>query len=121
MAGRAGEISSSNSLIIVAKCAHVCYVDVNKKQPGDRLDEGSEQQLAEAMIRLYGSDAESVAIGHAETHADMGDSIKSERWQRIAEAIAAVRRLNKQIAARPRPDRAASAQKTRRIQETDDA
>ena len=85
------------------------------------MDEGSEQQLAEAMIRLYGSDAESVAIGHAETHADMGDVIKSERWQRIAEAIAAVRRLSKQIAARPRPNRAASAQKTRRIQETDDA
>lgn len=57
------------------------------------MDEGSEQQLAEAMIRLYGRDAESVAMGHAETHADMGDQIKSERWQRIAEAIASLRTL----------------------------
>ena len=52
------------------------------------MGDGIEQQLAEAMIRLYGRDAQSVAMGHAETHADMGDSIKSERWQRIADAIA---------------------------------
>jgi len=43
------------------------------------------------MIRLYGRDAESVAMGHAETHADMGDQIKSDKWQRIAEAIADLR------------------------------
>lgn len=43
------------------------------------------------MIRLYGSDAESVAAGHAETHADMGDRVKSERWQRIADAVASLR------------------------------
>ncbi len=55
------------------------------------MGDGSEQQLAEAMIRLYGRDAESVAIGHAETHADMGDSVKSDRWQRIAETIAGLR------------------------------
>ena len=58
---------------------------------GDELGDGSEQQLAEAMIRLYGRDAESVAMGHAETHADMGDQIKSDKWQRIAEAIADLR------------------------------
>jgi len=62
------------------------------------LGDGSEQQLAEAMIRLYGRDAESVAIGHAETHADTGDHIKSERWQRIAETIAALRALTGQVA-----------------------
>jgi len=55
------------------------------------LGDGTEQQLAEAMIRLYGRDAQSVAAGHAETHADMGDSTKSERWQRIADAIADLR------------------------------
>jgi len=43
------------------------------------------------MIRLYGSDAESVAAGHAETHADMGDKAKSDRWQRIAAAVASLR------------------------------
>jgi len=42
------------------------------------LGDESEQQLAEAMIRLYGRDAESVAIGHAETHADMNDPIKAK-------------------------------------------
>jgi hypothetical protein len=57
------------------------------------LGDESEQQLAEAMIRLYGRDAESVAIGHAETHADMNDPIKSERWQRIAETITAICRM----------------------------
>jgi len=64
------------------------------------LGDGSEQQLAEAMIRLYGRDAESVAIGHAETHADMGDQIKSDRWQRIAEAIGEIRRLKTEILAK---------------------
>jgi hypothetical protein len=43
------------------------------------------------MIRLYGSDAESVAAGHAETHADMGDKSKSDRWRRIAAAVAGLR------------------------------
>lgn len=43
------------------------------------------------MIRLYGRDAECVALGHAETHADMGDQAKSDRWRRIAEAVAAMR------------------------------
>ncbi|MBS0280470.1 MAG: hypothetical protein JSR25_04860 [Proteobacteria bacterium] len=52
------------------------------------------------MIRLYGRDAESVAIGHAETHADMGDQIKSDRWQRIAEAIGEIRRLKTEILAK---------------------
>ena len=42
------------------------------------MSEGTEQDLARAMIRLYGSDAESVAAGHAETHADMGDKSKSD-------------------------------------------
>lgn len=64
------------------------------------MGDGSEQQLAEAMIRLYGRDAESVAIGHAETHADMGDQIKSDRWQRIAEAIGEIRRLKTEILAK---------------------
>lgn len=43
------------------------------------------------MIRLYGRDAESVAAGHAETHADMGDKAKSEKWRRIAAAVAGMR------------------------------
>ena len=94
-------------------------VHVNTDNRGDGVDEGSEQQLAEAMIRLYGRDAESVAVGHAETHADMGDPVKSERWQRIAEAIADIRQQKTQAAADS--GRTASAQQTRRIQETDDA
>ncbi|MES2253810.1 MAG: hypothetical protein V4559_02070 [Pseudomonadota bacterium] len=55
------------------------------------MSEGTEQDLARAMIRLYGSDAESVAAGHAETHADMGDKSKSDRWRRIAAAVADLR------------------------------
>ncbi len=80
-----------NSLIIVAKLVRPCYGDVNGAYRGDGLGDGSEQQLAEAMIRLYGRDAESVAMGHAETHADMGDPTKSDRWRRIADAIADIR------------------------------
>jgi hypothetical protein len=57
------------------------------------LSDNSERELAKSMIRLYGRDAESVAMGHAETHADMGDSAKSDRWRRIAEAIASLRML----------------------------
>ena len=43
------------------------------------------------MIRLYGADAESVAVGHAETHAEMGEPAKSDKWRRIAAAIAEMR------------------------------
>ena len=35
---------------------------------------------------------------HAETHADMGDPIKSERWQRIAEAISDIRQMKNPVA-----------------------
>jgi hypothetical protein len=55
------------------------------------VSDGSERDLAQSMIRLYGRDAESVAMGHAETHADMGDHVKSDRWRRIADAIAGLR------------------------------
>ena len=55
------------------------------------MSEGTEQDLARAMIRLYGRDAESVAVGHAETHAEMGDNAKSDRWRRIATAVAGLR------------------------------
>ena len=55
------------------------------------LSNGEELDLACAMIRLYGADAESVAVGHAETHADMGDLIKSDKWRRIAAAVADLR------------------------------
>jgi hypothetical protein len=55
------------------------------------LSDGTEQDLARAMIRLYGRDAESVAVGHAETHAEMGDNAKSEKWRRIAAAVAGLR------------------------------
>jgi hypothetical protein len=55
------------------------------------LSDGTELDLARAMIRLYGRDAESVAAGHAETHADMGDTVKSNKWQRIAAAVANLR------------------------------
>jgi hypothetical protein len=43
------------------------------------------------MVRMYGRDAESVAAGHAETHADMGDPTKSEKWRRVAAHIARMR------------------------------
>ena len=55
---------------------------------GRSLSEGTELDLARAMIRLYGGDAQSVAMGHAETHADMGEKAKSDKWRRIAAAIA---------------------------------
>ncbi len=55
------------------------------------MDEEGELDLARAMIRLYGSDAQSVAAGHAETHADMGDASKSEKWRRIAAAVGSLR------------------------------
>ena len=50
-----------------------------------------ELELARSMIRLYGSDAERVAAGHAETHAEMGEDAKSERWRRIALAVTKLR------------------------------
>ena len=58
---------------------------------GGVVGEQEELDLARSMIRLYGADAESVAAGHAETHADMGDRAKSERWRRIAAAVASLR------------------------------
>ena len=50
-----------------------------------------ELDLARSMIRLYGTDAEKVAAAHAETHAEMGEEVKSERWRRIALAVAQLR------------------------------
>jgi hypothetical protein len=58
---------------------------------GHGVSDGEELDLARAMIRLYGADAESVAVGHAETHADMADLTKSDKWRRIAAAIAELR------------------------------
>ena len=43
------------------------------------------------MIRMYGRDAEGVAAGHAETHAEMGDSAKSEKWRRVAAHVSRMR------------------------------
>ena len=63
---------------------------------GNGLSSETELDLARAMIRLYGGDAESVAAGHAETHADMGDTAKSEKWRRIAAAVASLRVQKKQ-------------------------
>ena len=53
-------------------------------------DDG-ELELARSMIRLYGTDAEKVAAAHAETHAELGEEVKSERWRRIALAVARLR------------------------------
>jgi hypothetical protein len=47
-----------------------------------------ELKTARAMIAEYGADAECVAAGHAETHAEMGENEQSDRWRRIAESIA---------------------------------
>lgn len=55
------------------------------------MGDGEEHDLARAMIRLYGADAESVAVGHAETHAEMGAPTKSDKWRRIAAAILELR------------------------------
>jgi hypothetical protein len=55
------------------------------------MSDDGELDLARSMIRLYGTDAEKVAAGHAETHADMGEEVKSERWRRIALAVARLR------------------------------
>lgn len=57
----------------------------------NRLESGEEHDLARAMIRLYGADAESVAVGHAETHAEMSAPAKSDKWRRVAAAIVEMR------------------------------
>jgi len=55
------------------------------------LDDTEELDLARSMVRMYGRDAESVAAGHAETHAEMGDPTKSEKWRRVAAHITRMR------------------------------
>lgn len=55
------------------------------------MDKAAELDMAQAMIRLYGGDAESVAAGHAETHAEMGEDEKSEKWRRVALLVAQLR------------------------------
>ena len=42
---------------------------------------------AQRMIALYGSDAECVACGQAETHADCGEVLETLNWPRIASKI----------------------------------
>jgi hypothetical protein len=55
------------------------------------MTDDADLDLARSMIRLYGSEAEKVAAGHAESHADLGEDAKSERWRRIALAVARMR------------------------------
>jgi hypothetical protein len=55
------------------------------------MDKAAELDMAQAMIRLYGDDAESVAAGHAETHAEMGEHEKSEKWRRVTILVAQLR------------------------------
>jgi len=55
------------------------------------MGEETEMDLARAMIRLYGADAQSVAAGHADTHAETGDAANSAKWRRIADAVARLR------------------------------
>jgi hypothetical protein len=47
-----------------------------------------ELETARVVIAKYGADAECVAAGHAETHAEMGEDEESARWRRIAGIIA---------------------------------
>lgn len=42
---------------------------------------------AHKMISLYGSDAEAVADGTAETHADCGEILEILYWSRVADTI----------------------------------
>ncbi len=55
---------------------------------------GADEELetARVMIAKYGADAECVAAGHAETHAEMGEDEESTRWRRIVEIIAGLQR-----------------------------
>ncbi|HEY4275199.1 MAG TPA: hypothetical protein VGM68_06930 [Rhizomicrobium sp.] len=58
------------------------------------MGDESEADLANAMIRMYGRDAEAIAMGHAETHADTGDQTSSDKWQRIAVLVANLTRAS---------------------------
>jgi hypothetical protein len=55
------------------------------------MHDTEEQELANSMIRLYGRDAETVAAGHAKTHAEMGEIEKSEKWHRVAQVVKRMR------------------------------
>ena len=45
---------------------------------------------ARKLIELYGPDAELIACGKAETHAECGEMFESWHWRRVAAAIAAL-------------------------------
>lgn len=64
---------------------------------GVALDTSDERDLMHAMMRLYGGDAQSVAADHAETHAKTGEREKSEKWLRIAAALAQMKQQTKSI------------------------
>ncbi len=59
------------------------------------LGTAEERDLMHAMIRLYGRNAQSVAAEHAETHAVKGEREKSEKWKRIAAALARMNETTK--------------------------
>lgn len=61
------------------------------------MDTEEERDLMHAMIRLYGGGAESVAAGHAKSHAESGEQEKSEKWKRIAAALARMKEKTKSI------------------------
>jgi hypothetical protein len=55
------------------------------------MQDTEELELAQSMIRLYGRAAETVATGHATTHAGLGETEKSEKWRRVAAVVKRVR------------------------------
>jgi len=59
------------------------------------LKDESEADLAKAMIRMYGREAEAIAMGNAETHGESGQHSESEKWQRIAALVANLTRAGR--------------------------
>jgi hypothetical protein len=82
--------AAQKSGIVVANYVEACYF-VLFRTLGDGMGEETELDLARAMIRLYGADAQSVAAGHARSHAETGDAAQSAKWHRIAEAVVKLR------------------------------
>ena len=51
------------------------------------MSEADEQQIAEAMIRIYGCRAEAVAEDHATSFANSGNTAGYKKWWRVKEIV----------------------------------
>ena len=57
------------------------------------MEQDSDWEIAQAMVRMYGLEAEAIAVQHAEDHAERDEIALAQKWRRIVGIIAGLNRM----------------------------